>query len=64
MMGIFCILLIGWYLYGGIVLKNRRWRIPKLRQVDLWNGTATLEPTKVDSSQGWRKYGRRVLEAL
>ncbi len=64
-MGVFSILLIGSYLYGRIVFKNRSgWRIPKLRQVDLWNGTAAPEPTEVDKSRGWRKYRRRFLEAL
>jgi hypothetical protein len=65
MMGVLSCLLAGWYLYGGLRLKKWSWLVPKLRQVDLWNGAAPSESRRDVSNLSWiQKRGRRLLDGL
>lgn len=65
MMGILSSLFAGWYLYGGFRLKKWSWLVPKLRQVDLWNGAAPPESWRDDSNLSWiQKHGRRFLDVI
>jgi len=39
-MGLLTVLMLGWYVHGGITKNEWDWRVPRLQKVDLHNGAA------------------------
>lgn len=56
---------LGWFLYGRLRFGVWTWRIPKLRNINLWSGIAALEPDEDEKKLNWiQKHGRRLLNKL
>jgi hypothetical protein len=64
--GLILLLTIGWYVYGGIVLKKWGWKIPNLKTVDLFNGCAPrVHLISVGKPTNWFPRGvKEVLDKL